>query len=101
MIERVVRDGTVVARSDGSVHAVFPVAVSPAEGEALRAWVVRERATRTIEVGLGVARAASFCLTNLGWTLEEASPADELHQWAVLRTSRDPDTRPFDYYVDF
>ena len=48
-----------------------------------------------------VARAASFCLTNLGWTLEEVSAADDLHQWAALRTADAPDTRPFDYYVDF
>lgn len=48
-----------------------------------------------------VVRAASFCLTNFGWTLEEVSAADDLHQWAVLRTSDLPDTRPFDYYVDF
>jgi hypothetical protein len=48
-----------------------------------------------------VGRAASFCLTNLGWRLEEVSPADDLHQWAVLRTTEVPDTRPFDYYVEF
>jgi hypothetical protein len=48
-----------------------------------------------------VARAASFCVTNLGWRLEAVSPADELHQWAVLRTSAVPDTRPFDHYVEF
>ena len=48
-----------------------------------------------------VARAVSFCVTNLDWTLEEVSAADELHQWAVLRTSAVADTRPFDYYVDF
>ena len=48
-----------------------------------------------------VARAVSYCVTNLGWTLEEVSAADELHRWAVLRTSTVPDTRPFDYYVDF
>ena len=29
------------------------------------------------------------------------SPVDELHQWAVLRTSTVPDTRPFDCYVEF
>jgi len=38
---------------------------------------------------------------NLRWTLEEVPAADELHQWAVLRTASAPDTRPFDYYVDF
>lgn len=211
VIERLVRDGTAVA-PDGTVHTLFPVAASAAEGEALRAWVVREAATRTIEIGLGygisalfvceglltngdsparhvaidphqasrfancglqfldeaglakvvefhaeesqialprflgegrsfdlafvdgnhrfdgvfldlihlgrlvragaivfvddyqlpaVARAVSFCLTNLGWSAEEVSAADDLHQWAVLRTSTVPDTRPFDHYVDF
>jgi predicted O-methyltransferase YrrM len=212
VIERLVRGGTAVARSDGTLHSIFPVAVYAAEGEALREWVLREGATRTIEIGLGygisalhicegllgnadpvarhvaldpyqatrfadcglqfleeagiaqmvehhaeesqialprfldearrfhlafvdgnhrfdgvfldlvflgrlvraggivfvddyqlpaVARAASFCVTNLGWTLEEVSTADDLHRWAVLRTSAVPDTRPFDYYVDF
>jgi len=212
VIERLVGDGTAVARLDGTLHSLFPVAVNAAEGEALRDWVLREGATKTIEIGLGygistlhvcegllgnadtaarhvaldpyqatrfadcglqfleeagvaemvehhaeaseialprflgearnfhlafvdgnhrfdgvfldlvflgrllrpggfvfvddyqlpaVARAASFCLTNLGWTLEEVSAADELHRWAVLRTSAVPDTRPFDYYVDF
>ena len=53
VIERLVRDGTVVSRTDGAKHTVFPVAVSPEEGEALRDWVYREGAVRTIEVGLG------------------------------------------------
>lgn len=212
LLERLVRDGTAVAQADGTRHDLFPVAVSAAEGEALRQWVERERAHHTIEVGLGygisalficegllangdatarhvvidpyqatrfsncglqfldeaglsemvqyhaadsqivlprllsegrsfdlafldgnhrfdsvfldliylgrliraggilfiddyqlpaVARAASFCTTNLGWTLEETSTNDELHHWAVLRTSRVPDTRPFDHHVDF
>jgi predicted O-methyltransferase YrrM len=212
VIERLVRDGTAVARSDGSLHRLFPVAISAAEGKALRDWVAREGATQTIEIGLGygisalfigeallssgdararhvvmdpyqatgfadlgrqfldeaglgelvefhaegsqialprflteertfdlafvdgnhrfdgvfldliylgrllraeeivfvddyqlpaVARATSFCLTNLGWTLEEVSAPDDLHQWAVLRTPQVPDTRPFDHFVDF
>ena len=214
VIGRLVRDGTAVARSDGSRHDLFPVAVYAAEAEALRGWVSREGATRTVEVGLGygvsalhvcegllgnaggttaarhvaldphqatrfsdcglqfleeagvlgmvehhteaseialprllaehrsfdlafvdgnhrfdgvfvdlsylgrlvgpggvvflddyhlpgVARAASFFLTNLGWVLEEASAADDPHRWAVLRICATPDTRPFDHYVDF
>jgi len=213
VIERLVRDGTAVARSDGTLHSLFPVAASAAEGEALREWVLQEEATRTIEIGLGygisalhvcegllgnaseatarhvvidpyqarrfsdcglqfldeagvaemvehhaeesqialprflgegrsfdfafvdgnhrfdgvfvdlfylgrlvipkgiiflddyqlpgVARAASFFVSNLGWALEEVSAADDLHQWAALRTSAVPDTRPFDHYVDF
>jgi predicted O-methyltransferase YrrM len=209
--ERLLREGTVVS-STGTVHSVFPVAVTAAEGEALREWVKREEAARTIEVGLGygvsalfvceglltnggeaaqhvavdpnqasrfescglqlleeagltglvehhaeesqialprfvsegrrfdlafvdgnhrfdgvfldlvylgrlvrpagivlvddyqlpaVARAASFCVENLGWSLEEVSEADELHHWAALRTSARPDTRPFDHFVEF
>lgn len=212
VIERLVGDGTVVARSDGTVHHLFPVAIGGAEGEALRDWVTRESATRTIEIGLGygisalfacqgllrngdpaashvvvdpyqatrfgncglqvleeaglaslvehheeesqialprflaegrrfdlafvdgnhrfdgifvdltylgrllrpgaivlvddyqlpaIARAASFFVTNLNWTLEEVSPVDELHQWAALRTSAVPDMRSFDEYVEF
>ena len=212
VIERLVRDGTAAARSDGTVHSLFPVAASAAESEALRGWIIRERAAQTIEIGLGygisalhvcegllanvdpaarhvaidpyqetrfsscalqffeeariagmvehhaqeslialprflgearsfdlafvdgnhrfdgvfpdlvflgrlvraggivflddyqlpaVARAASFFVKNLGWTLEEVSAADDFHQWAVLRTSGVPDTRPFDYYVRF
>lgn len=48
-----------------------------------------------------VSRAVSFCTTNLGWKLEEVSPPDELHQWAVLRTPAAPPERRFDHFVDF
>ena len=48
-----------------------------------------------------VARAVSFCTTNLGWRLEEASPPDELHRWAVLRTPISPPERRFDHFVEF
>jgi predicted O-methyltransferase YrrM len=212
VLDRLVRDGTAVARSDSTVHRLFPVAVGPAEGAALRSWVIREAAARTIEVGLGygisalfvceglltngapdarhvvidpnqdtrfancglqfldeagvaglvehhaaesqitlplmvsegrqfdlavvdgnhrfdavfvdlfylrrllrpggiafvddyqlpgIARAVSFFLTNLGWSAEEVSTAEDRHHWAVLRTSTEPDTRPFDYFTDF
>jgi predicted O-methyltransferase YrrM len=212
VLARVQRDGTAVARSDGSLHRLFPVAVSAAEGEALAALVLREHAGQTIEVGLGygisalhicealaengagdashlavdphqatrfanvglqlledaglrhmvelhaeesqialprlladgrrfdlafvdgnhrfdgvfldlvylgrlvrpggivfvddyqlaaVERAAAFCVTNLGWRIEEASAADDLHGWAALRTAEGPDTRPFDHFVEF
>lgn len=212
VIERLVDDGTAVARSDGTVHTLFPVAISAPEGEALRDWVIREGAARTIEVGLGygisalftcegllvngagdarhvaidphqptrfarcglqfleeagvaklvehhaeesqlvlprfmgegrrfdlavvdgnhrfdgvfldlvylgrlvrpggivflddyqlpsVAKAASFFVTNLGWTLAEESAVDDRHQWAVLRTSDLPDRRPYHHFIDF
>jgi predicted O-methyltransferase YrrM len=212
VIDRLLRERTAVARSDGTTHSLFPVAVNGAEGEALREWVKREEATRTIEIGLGyaiaalftcegllangdatarhvvidphqatrfancglqfleeagvaelveyhgegseivlprfvtegrsfdlafvdgnhrfdgvfldliylsrlvrptgvvfvddyqlrsVARAVSFCTTNLGWTVEQTSTDDEFHHWAVLRTPRVPPQRSFDHYVDF
>jgi predicted O-methyltransferase YrrM len=187
----------VEARSDGSVHRLFPVAVAPSEGAAIRSWVIREAAVCTVEAGLGygvsalfaceglltngapgarhvvidpnqgarfadcglqlldeagvggmvsegrrfdlavvdgnhrfdavfldlyylgrllrpggivfvddyqlpgIVRAASFFLTNLGWSLEEVSTAEDRHHWAVLRTGTQPDTRPFDYFADF
>jgi predicted O-methyltransferase YrrM len=60
VIERLLREGTVVSRSDGSEHTLFPVAIGAAEGEALGAWVARERATQTIEIGLGYGISALF-----------------------------------------
>lgn len=212
VIELLVRDGTSIARSDGTVHTLFPVAASPEEGEALRGWVQREAASHTIEIGLGygvstlyicegllttasaevlhvaidphqatrfancalqflddagvrdivehhteesqvvlprflsngrnfdlafvdgnhrfdgvfldlvylgrllrpggivfvddyqllsVTKAVSFCVTNLGWSVEELSTADERHHWAVLRTCTQADERSFDDFVEF
>jgi len=49
----------------------------------------------------GIARAAAFFLANLGWNLEEISTVENLHHWAVLRTSTTPGSRPFDYFAEF
>jgi hypothetical protein len=48
VVERLLRDGTAVARSDGTVDNIFPVAVYAAEGLALQEWILREEATQTI-----------------------------------------------------
>ena len=212
VIERLARDGEVTAERDGSRHEVRAVSITAAEGEALRRWVVAEKAVRTIEVGLaygfsalhigaglleggdpaahhvvldpfqagrfadcglqilreaglanlvehhaeisqialprflaeerrfdlafvdgnhrfdgvfldlfylgrllprggvvllddynlpGIARAVSFFLTNLGWTVEETSPPDDEHAWVVLRTARHEDRRDFRHFVEF
>ena len=53
VLERLASNGTVISRLDGTTHQVFPVGISLTEGEALRAWVVRERVRRSIEIGLG------------------------------------------------
>jgi predicted O-methyltransferase YrrM len=210
--KRLIRDGRAVARSDGSVHHLFPIGVAPAEGAAIRSWVIREAAADTIEIGLGyaisalfvcegllsngvdggrhvvidpnqetrfascglqfltqagvdrlveyraeesqtvlprlvsegrkfdmavvdgnhrfdavfvdlyylarllrpgaivfiddyhlrgIAKAVAFFLTNLRWSLEEVSTAEHHHHWAVLRTPSEPDTRHFEYFVEF
>jgi predicted O-methyltransferase YrrM len=65
VIARLVHEGTGVARSDGTVHRLFPVAVPATEGEALREWVTRESAVRTIEIGLGYGIAALFACEGL------------------------------------
>lgn len=65
VIDRLVREGTAVAASDGSVHTLFPVAVSIAEAEALQGWIIREGAVHTIEIGLGYAISALFVCAGL------------------------------------
>ena len=48
-----------------------------------------------------VRRATEFCVSNLGWTLEERGREDD-HDWVVLRTGpREAFERPFDSFVDF
>jgi predicted O-methyltransferase YrrM len=44
---------------------VFPIAIGPREGEALRGWVQRERALRTLETGLGYAVSTLFICEGL------------------------------------
>lgn len=48
-----------------------------------------------------VARATSFCTSNLGWTIEDVSGDDRFHHWVVLRTTDLPVDRAWDHYVDF
>ena len=48
-----------------------------------------------------VARAVAFCVSNLGWTVEERSDDDPSHHWLVLRTPRPPVDRAWDHFVDF
>lgn len=203
--------GTVIARTDGTMHELVPVAIPAAEGDALSSWVRREGARLTVEVGLGygvsatyiceglrargddvrhvaidphqtsrfsdcgvqllddaglrdlvelhreesqvalprllsegrqfdmafvdgdhrfdgvfldlvylgrlvraggvvfvddyqlpsVAHAVSFCVTNLGWSIEEVSRADKDHNWVVLRTPPVPVEREWNHFIDF
>ena len=49
----------------------------------------------------GVARAVNFFVQNLGWTVEERSATDPLHQWAAVRTAAGDDHRSFSDFADF
>jgi predicted O-methyltransferase YrrM len=48
-----------------------------------------------------VRKASQFCVSNLGWTIEDEGREDE-HEWIVLRTGL-PEAfdRPFDSFVEF
>jgi len=73
-VQRVIdraRGGSVRARSDGTAHTLFPVAIDPREGEALSGWVTRERAASSIEIGLGYGVSTLFLFRGL---LSTASP---------------------------
>jgi predicted O-methyltransferase YrrM len=48
-----------------------------------------------------VRHAVRFCISNLGWTVEDEGREDE-HEWVVLRTgSPDAFHRPFESFVEF
>lgn len=85
VIEGLVRDGTAVARFDGSFHTLFPVAVSAAEGEALGKWVAREGASQTIEIGLGYGVSALF----IGEALLGCGDESALHVVSTRTRRRD------------
>jgi predicted O-methyltransferase YrrM len=65
VLDLLIRDGTATARTDGSVHRLFPVAVGPIEGAAIRSWFIHEHAARTVEVGLGYGISALFACDGL------------------------------------
>lgn len=213
VIDRLVSERKITAKSDGSVHDIFPISTSMEQGKVLRDWIVKEKAVKTIEVGLAwgvstlhicegllangssnahhiaidpfqssqpkfancglqvlkeagvasivehiseesqivlprlvseerkfdfayvdgrhlfdyvfldliylgrlvrpegiifgddyqapsVAKAVSFCVTNLGWKLEELS-SDKSHKWFVLRTPKEPINREYPHFINF
>lgn len=57
--------GTVTARADGMVRDIFPTAIHPREGEALSAWVARERPASSIEIGFGYGISTLFVFRGL------------------------------------
>ncbi len=65
VIERLFDAGAVVARADGRARELFPVAIGIREGQALREWVRKEGALRTLEAGLGFAISTLFICEGL------------------------------------
>jgi predicted O-methyltransferase YrrM len=64
VIQDVVRGG-ILTDPDGEAHEVFPVAIPPAEGEALRDVVIAEGAAAPIEIGLGYGISALYICEGL------------------------------------
>lgn len=65
VIERLEREGCVVAHADGSRHDVRTVSITATEGRALRRWVSSEHATQTLEIGLGFGLSALYICEGL------------------------------------
>ncbi|MCZ6785385.1 MAG: class I SAM-dependent methyltransferase [Proteobacteria bacterium] len=65
VINRLIEKGSMIADADGSKHDVRTVSISPREGEALSEWVVRENASRTIEIGLAYGFSALYLCDGL------------------------------------
>ncbi len=68
-------DSVVVAKADAGARELSPVAIGPEEGEALLAWVRKERAHRTLESGLGFAMSTPYICEGL-----LANGGDGLHR---------------------
>lgn len=79
VIERLTAARVVIDRR-GHEHPLFPVAITPVEGQALRGWVKRERATNTVEIGLAYAFATLHIVDAL---LANASNAPTVRHTAV------------------
>jgi predicted O-methyltransferase YrrM len=65
VLQRLSDGGSVTARSDGSTHTPFPIAIPFSEGEGLRAWVKAENCRRTIEIGLAYGVSTLFICQGL------------------------------------
>jgi predicted O-methyltransferase YrrM len=65
VLERLSSGGSVTARSDGSRHTPFPIAIPFGEGEGLCDWVKAEKCRRTIEVGLAYGVSTLFICQGL------------------------------------
>jgi predicted O-methyltransferase YrrM len=63
--ENLFATGSVVARPDGRLQKLFPVAIGIEEGLALCEWVRREHALQTLETGLGYGVATLFICEGL------------------------------------
>jgi predicted O-methyltransferase YrrM len=79
VIERLTAARVVVDRR-GHEQALFPVAITPAEGQALRGWIECERAINIVEIGLAYAFAT---LHIVGGLLANASGSRTVRHTAI------------------
>ncbi len=74
--------GKIVSQVDNQEFEIFPVAIEPLEGQRLRDWVIRESATKTIEIGLGYGLSTLYICEGLlmGGQPKAAHVAMDPHQ---------------------
>lgn len=74
--------GKIVSQVDNQEFEIFPVAIDPVEGQRLRDWVIRESATKTIEIGLGYGLSTLYICEGLlmGGQPKAAHVAMDPHQ---------------------
>jgi predicted O-methyltransferase YrrM len=75
VIERLLRERTIVAQSDGTTHQIFPTAVRAEDASALRRLVAREAPRQSIEIGLAYGISALHICDGL----LQSAPADARH----------------------
>ena len=55
VIDRLMYDKKAISPSGHtSTQNIFPVAIDEPEGNALKGWIIKEKATKTIEIGLAL-----------------------------------------------
>jgi len=75
VLDRLYAQGQIVSDANGITHSLFPLSITRTEGEALREWVKREGAVRTIETGFAYGISALFICDGLS----AGGNADAIH----------------------
>ncbi len=81
-IDNLLEKGKITSSKSDQEFEIFPVAIDPVEGQRLRDWVIRESATKTIEIGLGYGLSTLYICEGLlmGGQPKAAHVAMDPHQ---------------------